>query len=93
MAATVIRREFGCNVVRFDDGCTIRTGMDGRRVSSDLLRDEPEYGPHDFWAHWVEHEARGEVETKCYGPATYNHVDVLVIFEPKDIFQAVSRQS
>jgi hypothetical protein len=79
MSAQIIRTEYGCNVVRFDDGCTIRTGQDGRRVVIDLLRDEtPEFGPLDFWAHWTAHEARGEVETRCYGPSTYNHVDVLV---------------
>lgn len=79
MSARVIGTEYGCNVVQFSDGCTIRTGQDGRTVRYDMLRDTAEeFGPNDFWAHWVEHEARGEVETKCYGPSTYNHVDVIV---------------
>lgn len=79
MSAEIVGTEYGCNVVRFSDGCTVRTGQDGRTIRADLLRDEPEFGPHDFWAHWVTHEANGEVETKSYGPETYGHIDVIVI--------------
>lgn len=66
------------------NGCRVRTDLDGVTVRMDETALEPypttrEPRRHDFWAHWVEHEANGEVETKSYGPEAYGHIDVIVI--------------
>lgn len=73
----------GERTICFADGCRVRTGLDGVTIRADESVFEPYptdgINRHDFWAHWPQHEACGEVMHVGYGPETYGHTDVIVV--------------